>query len=75
MKDTFLKKRGKHIYLNRKELHTRFMALKYQINTEDRINQDVIMEYVLSKVHECELLKSRIQELESILGDKLPEMN
>jgi hypothetical protein len=47
------------------------MSYKYQIiRTEDRTNQDTIMEFILTETARVPGLEARIQELENILENK-----
>jgi hypothetical protein len=47
------------------------MSYKYQIiKTEERTNQDTIMEFILTETAKVPELEARIQELENILENK-----
>lgn len=60
-----------HISLKNKNLYIQFMSYKYQIiKTEERTNQDTIMEFILTETAKVPELEARIQELENILENK-----
>jgi len=78
MSETIIQKRGKHIFLRDKKLHTTFMSWRFKIPEDElpdgRITQDTIMKFILKECAENQKNKARVEELESRLRVETPEM-